>query len=153
MITDRTAEDVARWRELRTKRWDDMTPAEKNDWLGVASRGAYNYTDMNRVERAVEILLGRLAEWNIYLPLVTKTDWKQSDGVTDIELNRYLGNIKRLIFASGLGYSAPPLPSRMDYLTYEGANNIEKALIEIDHWLSLRKNQLVYLGEVYGGEI
>ena len=62
LVTDRTAADVARGRQL-------LALFDKSGvWRGTqgqlreleASRGFYTASDMNRVERAVEWLLGRL---------------------------------------------------------------------------------------------
>ena len=60
LITDRTAVDVERYLMLKSKKFEDMTESEQLEWLSDL-RGAYNYTDMNRVESAIEHIVGRLS--------------------------------------------------------------------------------------------
>ena len=90
----------------------------------TATKGAYNYSDLNRVERAVAEISDRAG-----LNLTTKTDWTMWDIPTEADMNRYLGNIAvirlRLINA---GINVPLAPSTMSRFTYEEANNIELIL-------------------------
>lgn len=51
LITDRTQADVARVVALRAIGYDNMTAEEKAEY--AASKGAYNYTDLNRVGNAI----------------------------------------------------------------------------------------------------
>ena len=86
----------------------------------VATKGAYNYSDLNRVERAVEEISDGLE-----LGLVTKTDWNMWDIPTQSEMDRYLSNI---ITIRDYFSIETEIPASMSNLTYEGANNIEKIL-------------------------
>ena len=61
LITDRTQADVDRYTELKDKSLRGMTDDEKAEWQ-TQLKGAYNFTDMNRVEAAVEDLANRLTE-------------------------------------------------------------------------------------------
>lgn len=131
LITDRTQADV----RLRT------------------GKGHYNATDLNRVESAVEYLVGRLHEvqadlhahadgldvdWTaaIYdLPydpgrynLQIKTDWSLIDRPPKKQMERYLSNVKRLTQAVEANY--PDLPTCLGYEDPEDATtglNYEKA--------------------------
>ena len=87
-----------------------------------ATKGAYNYSDLNRVERAVEEISDRAG-----LNLTTKTNWTMWDIPKVDDMSRYLGNIAtiRNHFAIQTG-----IPASMNNLTYEGANNIELILSE-----------------------
>lgn len=89
----------------------------------LATKGAYNYSDLNRVERAVAEIAD-LAGLN----LETKTDW----GVWDIpkvsDMNRYLGNIEAIRQLIPTEVVAPPTPITMNNFTYNEANNIELIL-------------------------
>lgn len=85
------------------------------------TKGAYNYSDLNRVERAV----AELSEIN-GLGLVTKTDWTMWDIPTASDMQRYLDNVKAIRDFSG---STILLPNTLDNLTYETANDIEKILL------------------------
>lgn len=88
-----------------------------------ATKGAYNYSDLNRVERAVAEIsdLGNLG-------LKTKTDWSAWDIPTASEMNRYLGNIATIRSKYVDMSSVPLVPTSMNQLTYSGANNIETIL-------------------------
>lgn len=86
----------------------------------VATKGAYNFSDLNRVERAVaEIAVGA------GLTLMTKTYWTMWEVPTEADMSRYLGNIAAIKNHFGI---ATPLPTSMNNFTYESANNIELIL-------------------------
>ena len=88
-----------------------------------ATRGAYNYSDLNRVERAVAELSDILG-----LGLITKTDWGMWDIPTTSEMERYLGNIAVLRQQIETETTVPAVPLSMNKLTYTDANNIELIL-------------------------
>ena len=88
----------------------------------LATKGAYNYSDLNRVERAVAEISDRAS-----LGLVTKTDWGAWDIPRTADMSRYLGNIKTIKTRYNINIA---LPDSMNHLTYETANNIEKILLE-----------------------
>lgn len=85
-----------------------------------ATKGAYNYSDLNRVERAVEEISDR-AELN----LTTKTNWVMWDLPTEADMSRYLDNIRAIKEHFGINIS---IPTSMNNLTYKYANNIELIL-------------------------
>lgn len=85
-----------------------------------ATKGAYNYSDLNRVERAVAEISDRMG-----LNLATKTDWNMWDIPKETDMKRYIGNIK--VIATAIGSTIVP-PSSMNFFTYEQANNIESIL-------------------------
>lgn len=86
----------------------------------TATKGAYNYSDLNRVERAVAEI-SELAGLN----LSTKTDWTMWDVPIEAEMTRYLSNVRYIKTVFGIDTS---LPETMNNLNYESANNIEKIL-------------------------
>lgn len=106
-----------------------------------ATKGAYNYSDLNRVERAVAEISD---EWG--LELVTKTDWTMWDVPRASDWVRYINNVKAIKDAVG---SSTALPDIGDRLTYSGANNIETVLFEA----SKAVETLVRSGEAYCGEL
>lgn len=89
----------------------------------LATKGAYNYSDLNRVERAVAEI-SDLAGLN----LVTKTDWGMWDIPTESEMGRFLGNIVVIRQLLPTDNSVPFAPTTMNNLTYNDANNIEQIL-------------------------
>jgi hypothetical protein len=121
-----------------------MTSAERNEWYEYAAKGAYNYTDLNRVETAVAELSSALG-----LELTTKTDWTMWDIPTQADMTRYLSNVERIRNAVWSGVDLPDVPRRMDNLTYEDANNIERILLETRK----RFQSAPQCGEIYSGEV
>lgn len=143
MITDRTQADVDRAKELSAKGWAGMTPVEKAEW-SAGLKGAYNYTDLNRVETAVAELAVELC-----LDLQTKTDWTMWDIPKESDMDRYLKNIRAIRSAVG-GYSTTPaLPDSMRKLDYIKANNIERVLADVYEVIGT----LFRCNEVYCGEV
>ena len=87
-----------------------------------ATKGAYNFSDLNRVERAVAEISARAG-----LGLVTKTDWRMWDLPTASEMARYLSNVRAIKAYCG---STVALPESMNRLLYTDANHIELILEE-----------------------
>lgn len=109
--------------------------------LTDATKGGYNFSDLNRVERAV----ARVSE--LYgLGLTTKTDWTMWDIPTQSQMARYLANVAAIQEAIGTTYT---LPKSMEMLTYTGANNIEKVLVDA---LS-QASAMYYAGDIFTGEV
>ena len=147
LIWDRTQADVYRVQQLRKKGWANMTENERTEFLSPL-KGAYNFDDLNRVERAARQLADQLAllpqELRDYASdkqvhfgsgfdvpyepteIDTKTNWTVRDIPTPTDMSRYLGNVKTL--RAMLDYATAALPDSMDKLTYTGANAIEEAL-------------------------
>ena len=150
LITDRTLSDVQRWQELKDKGFANMTAAEKAEW--AANKGAYNSTDLNRVEAAVRMISEKLKELHIQVDVTTKSDWELTDLPTMSDMNRYLGNVKTLRNASSGLALAPQPPTSMVRLDYISANRIEETLLYINAWADGMKNSQKYAGEFYGGE-
>lgn len=94
------------------------------------SKGFYNVVDVNRVEEAVEELSTTLAEAGYPVGAVTKTNWSKTDFPTENEMQRFLLNIQLL--QSRFYSSAVETPASMKWLGYEGANNIEQILFDVE---------------------
>ena len=183
LITDRTQAHVDRLKQLMKIGWQNMTDDEKAEYIGGGAdqltdmngvplfdsqneplysadpgsvqKGAYNYTDLNRVEEAVAYVAAELVQadtdlrayaaalnvdWDPvfavpYDPddyhLTTKTDWVEDVYVPPAEMTRYIGNIK-LIQAAIPDAPTTWIPDSMDGLTFESANNIEQLLKDVD---------------------
>ena len=69
LITDRTSSDVSRWSELKSKGWSGMTESEKAEW-SAGMKGAYKYTDLNRVNEAMVYLQNRLRGYGYLVDVV-----------------------------------------------------------------------------------
>lgn len=106
-----------------------------------ATKGAYNYSDLNRVERAVKEIaeiLGVVVE--------TKTDWTNWDMPTKNEVERYLGNVRLIQSVCG---ETTLLPDSLNKMTYDTANKIESALMRC----RTIAEAALRCGEVFCGEV
>lgn len=121
--TMRTQNHVDRMARLRAKGWQNLNASERDEWYNNAALGAYNYTDLNRVETDVAGLAEVLG-----LTLQTKTNWNLWDVPTPSDMNRYLSNVRAIRDACPQVTNYPDLPETMDNLTYVGANSIEETL-------------------------
>lgn len=109
-----------------------------------ARKGAYNYNDLNRVERAVAELADELG-----LSLTTKTNWTAWDVPTVAEMERFLANVETIRALGNPLATTPLTPTSMVGLTYVGANDIEKILVDIEATAA----SLFRCGEIYCGEV
>lgn len=117
--------------------YNEVTP---ND----TTKGAYNYSDLNRVERAVAELSDLHG-----LNLTTKTDWGMWDIPTESDMARFLMNIKKVRQACMNPNEVSPAPESMSNLTYNDANNIEKILIAAHE----HTDRIYRVGELFCGEV
>lgn len=88
-----------------------------------ATRGAYNYSDLNRVERAVAEISDK---YN--MGLITKTNWSAWDIPRYSDMMRFLLNLEAVRSNIPNKDGVPPTPTTMNNLTYDVANNIELIL-------------------------
>lgn len=162
LIYDRTQADIDRLFELKNKilanGLPSLTDDEKTEYMN-GMRGAYNYTDLNRVGEAVNYLTNRmktaLTDLEAYrankevasdaatsLPYKSsditatgKTDWGVTSTPTAATVATYLNNLTNL--RSCLGYrTEPTVPESLDNLTYTIANQIEYLLYKLDAYLT-----------------
>ena len=128
LITDRTIEDVR---------------------AGNA-KGYYTYGDLNRVERQVQMLTQLAKQADMHLELQICTDWgRGTDWFTHGEMARYLQNVRLVTERLGV---TEKLPESMEYLDYEGANRIEKALAQAEKRLCATLQAYQMSGELFAGE-
>lgn len=90
LVYDRTSEDVAEVRRLLAKldpeTGDGLTAAEQAKW-DAGLKGAYNFTDLNRVESAVKLLAAALtsAGYPVAVTPVLKGSSRVPSGYTELE--------------------------------------------------------------------
>jgi hypothetical protein len=108
------------------------------------TKGAYNYSDLNRVERAAAELS------DLYgLSLETKTDWTGRDAPQKTDMVRYITNVKKIRHASMDPNSMAPAPDSMAGLNHNDANNIEKIMLAAHE----NTDHIIRFGELYCGEV
>lgn len=152
LITDRTQADVDRYAELKAKALRGMTAEEKAEW-GTFLKGAYNYTDMNRVESAVEYVANRLTEAGYVVLPVIKKDWSGTDKPTLDDIKRYMKNIADIRAALTTFSDTPEAPTTEKRITYQMANAMEQILIDVDDLITRMANSYFYSGGLYSGEV
>lgn len=152
LITDRTAADVARWKELHDKGWEAMSAEEQAEWVG-GMKGSYNHSDMNRVESAVKELESRFLARGIKLALATKTDWEYTNWPTKADMNRYFSNVAKIRAALVVNLGTPTAPTTGTLFDYKKANDIETILAAVDFWLDQADSCQMYSGDLYLGEV
>lgn len=67
MVTDRAGNDLSRIRALIAQGYDNMTDAERAEFL-LNSKGAYNASDLNRVNHAMNQLVAALKGYGYLVP-------------------------------------------------------------------------------------
>lgn len=154
LITDRTPQDLQRWKKLRDIGWDNMTDSERAEWESDL-KGAYNSSDLNRVGEIMNVLRDYLIDAGYLngLEFLAKTDWLKQDIPTAEQFTNYINAIKTLRGALAVYKTTPPAPSSFNSLTIEEANSIEKILIDV---YQLFPNMMLarnYCGEIFCGEI
>lgn len=149
LITDRTAEDVTAVKAFNLAGLSGMTAEEKIAYL-AGMKGAYNASDLNRVEEASRYMSELLRDmydglqsyaeslgvapqafFDPYDPddyeITAKTDWTTTDYISAADSARYLANV--VLLTSAVANDYPLLPSSLARLDYEKANNIERSLV------------------------
>lgn len=152
LITDRSAADVERYLTLRNKGFANLTAAEKTEWLSNM-KGAYNYTDLNRVEEAVQYVAEKLRERGYRVDIGTAKTWTMSDLPTMADMNRYLDNVRVIRGAFATLSTTPQVPMSIAGLTYKEANDIEQIIFDVNKLLENMINVWFFSGDLYSGEV
>jgi len=163
MITNRSQADVEELLELLRLKYADMTPDQKTA-VNTPSKGAYNYTDLDRVSNYchdLEEVMRRFygtntPSWNDDLP----EDWSPSNGYRDLsssELNLYISDviaIRNKWYADLVSTDVLPIDQISHGITFDTANNIEKTLLAIHHAINtfIFSHDDRYCGQLYGGD-
>lgn len=136
LIYDRTQEDVL---------YALNNPSSEN-----FLKGAYNYTDLNRIENWCTYIADILNSYNYPVKVTVKTNWNMTDFPTKFDMERIRQNINRLQQAY---FSFTQIPQNLEYMTWRKANDIEKILYEINTLLNNMISQFYYCGELFSGEV
>ena len=152
LITDRTQGDVDRTVYLKAKQWQDMTAEERSEWA-ADSKGAYNASDLNRVEAAVQYVANQMIELGYPISLSTVTSWSKSSKPNANDLQRYFSNVAKLRAMFPVYGTTPATPSsNMATFNHEKANDLEKILLDVDDLLNKMAAAWFYTGDLFAGE-
>ena len=154
LITDRTQEDVAWMQELAAKiRAGTASNEELTEWNDATMKGAYNYTDLNRVGAAMQYLAERFTRFGYVVDIAPVVDWMEADTPSTTDMALYLSNLAVLRKTFVVMQSTPEVPSDTENLTYREANDIEKILEDIDLLLTRASLAWFYSGDIFLGEV
>ena len=100
------------------------------DVQAMNAKGTYNKEDLNRVIAACDEIAAELTAAGFPVSLTwSRSSWTVANIPTTDEMQNYLDNIATI--KAALPNNAPAVPASMAYLDYQGANDIEKILYEI----------------------
>lgn len=153
LITDRTQADVDYCAELKAKGWHGMSDAEKSEWQ-ASMKGAYNYTDLNRVEAAAAYISERVRDFGYSLDLVTHVTWSRENLPTNVDFERYFENIAKIRALLAEHKASPPTPSAdISTFGYEEANHVEQILLDMEDLLNRIAAVWLFSNDIYCGEV
>lgn len=112
----------------------------------LATKGAYNYSDLNRVEMAVAEISKQLG-----VSLPTKINWSPWDVPTQSDMERYLANVRIIREMCPNKDTLPVLPASLYSMTYTTANAIETILEAADAYV--QEPQWCRCSELFCGEV
>ncbi len=153
LVTDRTEADVEYVKTLTGLGIENWTSEELTQFL-EGLKGAYNNTDLNRVESAVQYVFNRFVDNGYDYPVpAIKNTWQITEIMYSDEATRYLDNIRLLRNFITVPDGTPEVVATLSFLTYEEANNLERILEILDQCITYIEQSRVYSGEIFGGEI
>lgn len=148
LITDRTQAEVDAANAVNKIKREDMTADE----LAIynSGRGAYRHTDLNRVGQACAELYTLITGAGYDVPNYTalRTDWARGERPTPEDMEVYLATINAI---KGALNASQDIPASMRFLDYEGANNIEKMLLEVEDLLTRLSAIFIRSGTQHSG--
>ena len=151
MITDRTQQDAALAESIYRRTWQDLTEEERAAY-SAGLKGAYKASDLNRVGLALITVRDRLRTHGIDVPAEVRTDYEANEVITSAAMTDYIKSVNAVYAA--VQTNAPEPPKSMENLTWEGANNIERAIIAVDDVLESREIGWIYAdAELYAGDM
>lgn len=125
---------------------------KQSDLVNDTPKGNYNITDLNRVEMWCRYVADLLTSYAYPVQITTKTDWQMEDMPTNTEMERIRTNIGKIKEAYYSLTSTPELPSTINPIDIQKANNIEKILYDIDLLIKNMEASFLFCGTFYAGE-
>lgn len=129
---------------------EDVEYAKNNQDSSDNLKGAYNYTDLNRIEEWTSDIGSLLNSYGYHVSITTKTDWLETDFPTKAQMKRIRDNVSTLKNAF-IAYTN--VPENLEKMTYTKANQIEKVLEEIYLLIGNMETSFWYSGEINSGEV
>lgn len=161
LITDRTREDLKALESLLKTPVGLWTEEQKAAFAAGAMKGAYDFTDINRVVLAEQLLAQALDQAGTAVELTASGGWAQTDFYPAEEADRYLNDLAALRKIFPLPAGTPEVPRQLypgrlaagDGLTVEAANDMEAILVMTDSVFAMSGVSGFYAGEIFCGEV
>ena len=131
---------------------DLITDRTAQDLQADSPKADYTISDINRVEASVEYLASTFETYGYSVNVEVKTNWSKTDIPTVAEMARYLANVQALVDGYYILPNTPSLPITMDDLNWQGANNIEQVLSDINQLVENMVAEYKYSGTFMCGE-
>ena len=148
MITDRTEEDAAEMKRLRSIRFQDMTAEEKIAINDQNAKGTYTVNTINRVSEFCNVFAEFVAELGYPISdyAAIRTNWVENQNITLNDLTAYTEAIKKI--QNNWAREIFDVPSDISHgLSVFQANEIERMLIHCLEMAKMIINSLVFSGE------
>lgn len=130
-----------------------ITDRTEQDVIQETDKGYYWITDLNRVGNAVKYLTGLLLSQGVNVETIHKTDWADNAIPTPQQLEQYLQDVRNLKSATDAGELMPEVPSSIDDMGVEEANNIERILELLEYYIFELLKSFFYSNEIACGEV
>ena len=117
-------------------------------------KGAYNYTDFNRLGEAIAYLVEQMKKLDIHdSSIVPKVDWAMGDTPIQSQVRNLLSCLDKIEGKSSLYRTILRLcRTSLDKLTYQMANDMELLLWMIDQRIMQTTTAFRYSGTMYCGQ-
>lgn len=151
LIYDRTQEDVQRRKTLHDKIANGTaTASEIAEWNTDALKGAYNYTDLNRVGTLLTLIKSLSDEIGmaLILPYSVVTNYSRVNLPTGSDVAHILANVQA-VKSTYQHWIQTEVPNTIK--TVDGANAIEWVLAQVEPIIDGTKNEYRYSGFEYAG--
>lgn len=149
LITDRTEADVAALKRLLAKKWEDLSGAEKEEYLSGSHKGAYNASDLSRVGAAINFVAGKLSEAGYPYRPGLGTDWAETELFYAGDLAEYLAAVESLRERLAVRTTTPETPEKLSSVS--DANDIEKIIQDVFELLENMLEGLPYSDMIFSG--
>lgn len=133
LITDRSQADIEALESILGTPMSDWTTEQLAAFNAAKDKGAYNYTDLNRVAQAVDYLASTFKGYGYAVPdYVQQSTWAENDAQRVSQMAQFLTNIQAVRSALAVLSTTPETPESMAALTWAEANNIEQILLNVE---------------------
>lgn len=154
MVYDRTLADATYVSSLQALTYAHMTTDQQTQWNNMNLKGAWNYTDANRVNQCLQQCVSQLAlmGYDVSSIVIPEAGWTASSDF-------YLEDLQALIDAMQSIYNhyfdVPEWSSieGLPTFNYVAANALEHNLQLVNDAIVYEQQSWMYSGEVFCGEV